>query len=95
MKAGDEIVLHEKVTIDDWLLDDRKKNLYTFNNNFSARKSVSADRGFFLCGYSFGYYMIDYLRYKNKKKEIEDFFKNYNGSECRSTFRKDARNEFD
>ena len=50
---------------------------------------------FFLCGYSFGYYMIDYLRYKNKKKEIEDFFKNYNGSECRSTFRKDARNEFD
>ena len=23
---------------------------------------------FFLCGYSFGYYMIDYLRYKNKKK---------------------------
>ena len=47
MKAGDEIVLHEKVTIDDWLLDDRKKNLYTFNNNFSARKSVSADRVFF------------------------------------------------
>ena len=47
MKAGDEIVLHEKVTIDDWLLDDRKKNLYTFNNNFSARHSVSADRVFF------------------------------------------------
>ena len=30
---------------------------------------------FFLCGYSFGYYMIDCLRYKNKKKkEIEAFF---------------------
>ena len=32
--------------------------------------------GVFLYGYSFGYYMIDCLRYKNKKKkkEIEDFF---------------------
>ena len=49
-----------------------------------------------LCGYSFGYYMIEYLRYKNKKEEIEEFFSNYNkyyGSKYRSAFRKDARNE--
>ena len=34
MKIGDETVLHEKVTVDDWLLDDSK--------------SVSADRCFFV-----------------------------------------------
>ena len=49
-----------------------------------------------LCGYSFGYYMSEYLRYKNKKEEIEEFFSNYNkyyGSKYRGAFRKDARNE--
>ena len=30
--------------------------------------------GVFLCGYSFGYYMVQYLRYKNKEEEIEEFF---------------------
>ena len=60
MKVGDETALYKKITIDDWLLDDGK--------------SISAN-SVFLCGYSFVYYMIDCLRYKNKKKkEIEDFF---------------------
>ena len=52
--------------------------------------------GVFLCGYSFGYYMIEYLRYENKKEQIEEFLSNYNkcyGSEYRGAFRKDARNE--
>ena len=52
--------------------------------------------GVFLCGYSFGYYMVEYLRYKNKKEEIEDSFSNYSKYYCskyRSAFRKDARNE--
>ena len=40
--------------------------------------------------------MVEYLRYKNKKEEIEEFFSNYNkyyGSKYRRAFRKDARNE--
>ena len=52
--------------------------------------------GAFLCGYSFGYYMVEHLRYKNKKEEIEELFSNcnkYYGSRYRSAFRKDARNE--
>ena len=52
--------------------------------------------GAFLCGYSFGYYMVEHLRNKNKKEEIEEFFSNcnkYYGSRYRSAFRKDARNE--
>ena len=52
--------------------------------------------GAFLCGYSFGYYMVEYLRYKNKKEEIEEFFSNYNkyyGSKYTDAFRKDSRNE--
>ena len=48
--------------------------------------------GVFLYGYSFGYYIIEYLRYKNKKEEIEKFLSNYNkyyGSKYRGAFRRD------
>ena len=50
--------------------------------------SVSKKRIFtlaaFLFGYSFSYYLVDILKYKNKSDKIHQFFSNYNKQYGRS-----------
>ena len=52
--------------------------------------------GAFLFGYCLGYYSFEFLKYKNQKHEIHEFFLSYNekyGMQCRLFDKKVRRNK--
>ena len=61
----------------------------------SVSKKIIFTLAAFLFGYSFSYYLVDILKYKNKSDKIHQFFSNYNkqyGRSYRSNYGKIKRN---
>ena len=74
MTVNNKFVVHESITIDDQFFQMKQNSVYIIFLLMIMSERMFIIVGTFLFGYCLGYYSLEFMKSKNRKHEIHEFF---------------------